>query len=220
MKPGAAGVTLIAVLLFGLASPAAASLITFRFTGTVTSVPVDEIGIGIDFGTAIEGSYTFESTAADLIAGGSSASYQMAGPPYGLTVDIGGILFETSDSLAINLFDAFVDQYGVLACSSDLSCAGALSIEIFLQDNSGTAFGSDLLPLTPPDLPSFAVRDFHLSTPDASLPQLQIDGTIETLVCSAGCVVPAPEPGVLVLVGTGVLALAGFHRRMRTRTRT
>jgi hypothetical protein len=218
MKPGAAGVTLIAVLLFGLASPAAASLITFRFTGTVTSVPVDEIGIGIDFGTAIEGSYTFESTAADLIAGGSSASYQMAGPPYGLTVDIGGILFETSDSLAINLFDAFVDQYGVLACSSDLSCARALSIEIFLQNNSGSALGSDLLPLTPPDLTSFAVRDFHLSTPDASLPQLQIDGTIERLVCTAGCVAPAPEPGVLVLVATGVLALAGFHRRTRART--
>jgi hypothetical protein len=220
MKPGAIRFALIAFLLAGALSPAAAAVITFSFTGTVTSVPVDEIGTGIDFGTAIEGSYTFESTAADLIAGGSSASYQMAGPPYGLTVDIGGILFETSDSLAINLFDAFVDQYGVLACSTDLSCAGALSIEIFLQDNSGSALGSDLLPLTPPDLTSFAVRDFHLSTPDASLPQLQIDGTIETLVCTAGCVVPAPEPGVLLLVSTGwgVLALAGFHRRTRTRT--
>jgi hypothetical protein len=35
-----------------------------------------------------------------LFAGGTSASYQMAGPPYGLTVDIGGILFETGDSPA------------------------------------------------------------------------------------------------------------------------
>jgi hypothetical protein len=219
MKPGAVGYALIAVLLVGLVSPASASLITFGFTGSVTDVPVDELGIGVGFGSAIEGSYTFESTAADLIAGGSSASYQMAGAPYGLTVDIGGNLFGTTDSLAVNLFDAFVDQYGVLACSSDLSCSGELSIQLFFQDPTGTALGDDLLPLVPPDLTGFASTDFHLFA-FVNGSELQIGGSIETLVCAEGCVVPAPEPGALVLVSTGwgLLALAGWRRRTRAKT--
>ena len=221
MKPGSIGLALIAVFVSGALSPAAAAVITFSFTGTVTSVPVDEVGTGVDFGTAIEGIYTFEATADDLIPGGSMASHQMAGPPYGLTVDIGGNLFGTSDSLAVNVFDGIVDQYGVLACSGGLDCSGELSIEIFLQDDSGSALGSDLLPLTPPDLASFAIRDFHLFTPDGSQPQLQIVGTIDTLVCMEGCAVSAPEPGALVLLSTGwgMLALMGWHRRVRLRAR-
>jgi hypothetical protein len=49
-------------------------VITFSFTGSVTAVPVDEVGSGVDFGTAIQGSYTFESAASDLVAAGTSAS--------------------------------------------------------------------------------------------------------------------------------------------------
>ncbi len=216
MKLGPIGFALIAVFLSGAVSPAAAIPIIFGFTGSVTDVPLDEVGLDLGLGTEIEGSYTFESTAADLIGSASSASYQVGGPPYGLTVDIGGNVFRTSDGLAVNLFDAFVDQYGVLACSLDLSCSGDLSVEIFLQDDSGAVLGSDLLPLTPPDLTSFATRDFHLyALVDGR--ELQISGTIDSLVCTAGCATAAPEPGALVLVGTGwgVLAFVGRHRRAR-----
>jgi hypothetical protein len=51
MKARNVGFALIAFLLAGALSPAAAAVITFSFTGTVTSVPVDEIGTGIGFGT-------------------------------------------------------------------------------------------------------------------------------------------------------------------------
>jgi hypothetical protein len=215
MKPGAIGFALSAVFLAGAFNPAAATVITFSFTGQVTAVPLDEVGTGVDVGTPIEGSYTFESTAADLIAGGTIASFQMAGAPYEFTVDIGGNVFGTSDALAINLFNASVDQYGVLACFGDLSCSGDLSLSIFLEDGSGTALANDLLPVTPPTLTSFPVRDFHLvALVNGS--QLQIDGRIDTLVCTEGCAVPAPEPGLFVLFGTGG-AIIAFRHRSRTR---
>ncbi len=72
MKPGAIALALIAFCPSGALSPAAAIPITFGFTGSVTDVPVDDVGTGVGFGSAIEGSYTFESSAADLIAGGST----------------------------------------------------------------------------------------------------------------------------------------------------
>src|SRR5689334_18794288 len=99
--------------------PACASTITFNFTGTVTQVPVDDIGTGIQSGDSITGHFTFDSTVADGIASPLSGSYTSTGTSFGMSVTIGAgaLLFSESGSLNIGILNSFVDQYTVTASS-------------------------------------------------------------------------------------------------------
>jgi hypothetical protein len=218
------GFATVAALLGGTVGPASASLITFSFTGTVTQFnadPDDPFGGGIGFGTAIAGSYTFESTTPDSAAAATTGSYQMAGPPFGVTATMAGEIFSITDFLAINVADDFggsVDQYGVLACAGGPgSCfsttgSGALTIGLFLEGPTGI-FGSDGLPLTAPPLASFATRDFRLFA-NAGDNQVEIEGTLDSLTCTAGCDgVPVQEPSSLLLLAAGLTALCHRWRR-------
>ena len=70
----------VAVFVTLIGADAQASPITFDFSGTVNQVPVldpsDPFGGTIGFGTAFVGSHTFESTASDLDASATGASYR------------------------------------------------------------------------------------------------------------------------------------------------
>jgi hypothetical protein len=94
-----------------------------------------------------------------------------------------------------------------------------LTLELFLQDNSGGALTGDLLPLVPPSLFSFAVQEFHLSQA-FGIGEVQVDGQVDTLTCIAGCAAPEPtpipEPTAAGLLLTVVLpaALAARKRLM------
>lgn len=217
------GFATVSTVLGSTVGPAWASLITFSFTGTVTQFnadPDDPFGGGIGFGTAINGSYTFESTTPDSAAAATTGSYQMAGPPFEATATIGGELFSTSDFLAINVANDFggsVDQYGVLACGGPGSCfsttsAGDLTIGLFFEGPT-SIFGSDGLPLTAPPLASFVTRDFRLFA-NVSDNQIEIEGILDSLTCTAGCDgAPVPEPSSLLLLAAGLTALCHRWRR-------
>src|SRR5213593_3196040 len=135
-----------AILLVTNVWSAASSPITVEFGGFVTQFntdPDDPFGGAVVFGTAITGTYTFESTTPDSIAVANAGSYQAGGAPLGLTVTIGGGSFTINDFLAVNVANDFagpVDQYGVLACSGGAACSGYTTIDLFLQDNDATVF--------------------------------------------------------------------------------
>lgn len=177
--------------------------ITFDFTGTVTQVPIDDLATGIQSGDAFNGSFTFDSSALDAIAAPTSASYTSNGAVFGMTVSVGAVMFSESGFLNIGLLNTFVDQYTVLASSP------GLTLDLLFQDNTGTAFSSDSLPLTPPPLAAFAQRAFDLDETDIAGNETQADGTISSLTCASGCATsPVPEPsgGGLLLAGAMVLA--------------
>lgn len=182
----------------------AAAPITFDFTGTVTQVPVldpsDPFGDTIAFGTAITGSYTFESTTPDAIPSPDAGSYSMFGPPFGMQVDIGGNAFSATDFLNIgvaNNFSGTVDQYTVLAQQTSDE---PLDIELFFEDNTGLALSSDALPTTPPPLLLFQIRSFSLiGTVDGN--QVEIGAQINTLTPA---VTQVPVPGTLLLLSVGL----------------
>lgn len=98
-----------------------------------------------------------------------------------------------------------MDQYTVLARSA----AADLTVELFLQDNTGNVFMNDRLPLAPPPLNQFAIRDLHLDALVAGR-QLQVDGQIGTLSAQA-----VPEPSlVFSVLASSLLLLVACRRRL------
>ena len=192
--------------------------IDFKFKGEVTSAffdPFDPFAGRIDFGTSFVGHYIFESTTPDAIPDPTVGSYSNFGTPFGVSVNIGGIDFSTSDFLNIgvaNDIGAGTDLYTVLGQQGiPGGLEDSLSIQLFLEDPTGTAFDSDALPLAPPDLSNFALRSFLLDgvrTAGGTTFQFQIQGSLTALA------VPEPSTGLLLAIGLVGLSLVR-HRRQR-----
>lgn len=202
-----------------LVTPVQASPVTFDFTGTVTGVGSDDLGLGVAVGTPITGSYTFDSSASNVRPPGGSASYQMGGSPYGFTALILGHPFGTSDFLAVNVVNNNPDdEYGILACAGGLSGCSAsgdtyLVFNWLLTDSTRAAFSSTALPLTPPSPAAFQTNFFELDNLTASGALESVQGRITTLSQPSEVVVP--EPGALLLLGSGFGALAFAQRALR-----
>jgi len=192
-------------LLSALLTSANAAPITFQFSGSVAQVPLDEVFGDIAVGDAIQGSYTFDSSAADLIPADPAAGSYTFAAPFGMNVSVGAHNFATSGSLNIGIVNSFVDQYTVLATSP----SGDLTLELFLQDNTGAVFSDDRLPLILPSLAAFAQRDFHLDGLFAGR-EVQVDGQ---LTAPPPQVVPEPSLADLFLAGS--ITLLGLARRKR-----
>ncbi len=198
------------VLLGALSAPwlACAGPVTFNFTGTVSQVPIDDFATGIQFGDAITGSFTFDSTSVDAIAASMAGSYTSTGPTFGITAAIGpsALPFLAPGAMNIGIMNTFVDQYTGHASSA------TLVLDLFFQDSSGAVFSSDGLPLSPPPLAGFAQREFHLDQTDGAGDETQVDGAITSLTCGSGCAattVPEPSTAWFLLAGT---ILPGYRR--------
>ena len=200
-------VGLFAIFVSGVVSYAAP--VTLQFFGTLTQVPIDDLYGDIAAGSPFSGSFTFETAAADLVpADLATGSYTSSGAPFGMTVNLGGRVFSAQDSLNIGIINSFVDQYTVLALRTD----GSLTLELFLQDNSGTGFSSDALPSSLPSSP-FTVRDFHLHEVTAA-GEFQADGHLDTVPSATP--IPEPASGSLLLTGAGLLMATnrGIRRKI------
>jgi hypothetical protein len=190
---------------FALLSSANADIVTFQFSGNVTQVPLDEVFGDIAPGDPIRGSYRFDTSATDLIPADLATGSFTFAAPFGMTATIGAHDFNAFGSLNIGILNSFVDQYTVLALSS----SGDLSLELFLQDNTGGAFTNDHLPLTERFSDSFTQQDFHL---DATLAggEIQVDGQL-----SAPNAQVVPEPRLVGLVMAGPIILLTVVARRR-----
>src|SRR5579872_2754675 len=104
-----------AACLFVLLGSANASTITVNFTGTVTQVPIDEVFGDIAFGDQIQGSFSYDPSAPDLIPGDPTVGSYAFGAPFGMTASIGAHEFDAFGGMSIGILNSFVDQLTVLA---------------------------------------------------------------------------------------------------------
>jgi hypothetical protein len=222
----AARLMLTLALCAGWTVAGEAAPVTFTFTGEVTQInrTGEPYSGPIAVGNAIEGHFTFESAAPDLIPDTAAGLFTSPlGAPYGLSVTIGGAsTFSTSGYLGINVYndpDGLMDSFGVMGCPGTV--CGSMLVALSYKDSSGTVFGGDSLPATPPPFGAFDSTLFWLYAPNIiDGNYVDVIGSLSSLACSAGCEpasTPVPEPGTLGMVGLAVSTLIGRGARSRRR---
>ena len=196
--------------------------ITFEFSGTVTTVNPALAGV-FSVGQSFSGSYTFESTAPDADGTAVFGTYENVSA---FTFNYGGGAYVGSTAPGVGSQSGritvgndepavlFPDTYRVLAFEAietvngpDIGAFSVVAALLFMGDPTGTAFGSDALPLTPPPLSGFTVSEFSLGFNNG-----QVDVAVLGTITSFNQV---PEPATLALFGIGLAGLGLAARRRR-----
>jgi hypothetical protein len=156
-----------AVLAFVLCvsfAPAQAETIKIGLTGVVDSVgdSYNLLGGKIQANDIITGFYTYDSLMSNSAPEPEYEGwYQYTTSPYGMSLTVGDITFQTDSEnvnfgieVSNNFYGESRDIY-VMNSNNNLSLANGLSIDNLhwqLDDYSGTALSDTALPLEPPDL--------------------------------------------------------------------
>jgi hypothetical protein len=217
---------LVAFRLFGLLAALSvggltqATPITFSFSGTVDNDP-----FGVFDTATFDGSYTFDSNTPQVLNTPSSGGYAGSGGIYSMTMSFAGTLDPSvagpyvADTLNITVNNDFpgpLDEYLVTGTSSIDS---ALSIQLTLDDSTGTAFSNTSLPLTAPSLAAFTSVRFALFDGTIDNP-IEAEGVLTSLQCTDGCrggTAPEPNGLVLIVAALGALWLRRFRASARVR---
>lgn len=203
--------TIFALLLCGfLPAVSSGELITIGLTGTIIRAddPQNVFGGQIQIDDTITATYSYESSTLDSNPSDPCVGdYWHYTAPYGISVHIGDLVFETNPNNVQFIVEIVNDQSGdsyLIRSRSNICSTGILvnMIDWTLADYSGTVLSSDALLTTAPNLDNW---DMDLG--------LTIDGPRGwdyLLVADITSVVLIPEPATLLLLAFGVTL---FKRR-------
>jgi len=198
-----------AAVLFFACSLARAELITIALTGQVYMIEDSQhiFGGQIHYNDTITGTYTYDTSTPDSeLSDPSIGAYWFYSTPCGVSFTVDGFNFRTDPdnvlfSVGVGNNEPLWDIYSI--CSrNNLPLSNGVLVDMInwqLTDSSRSAFSSDALPTTAPNLANFDM-DYGLS--------IYSGGDNEFLlradVISATVV---PEPTTLLLVAAGLLLL-------------
>jgi hypothetical protein len=224
MKQVYSALSLMVVLgsLFVGTTQSQGAITTFDFTADISGAGFDLIGAGFSSNTLM-GSYTFDDATAD--ADGSAGTGSYLGALTSLSfADIGANNTGTATNGDITVIDGVTDSYGVFADTGDglvgTTNAAGYSLDSFSQilaDNSGTGFGDDSLPSTPPSLGDFP--DIQSITLGLRFDAFTVNNAIYTIT-SLQAADPGPgrvpEPlSAAIWSLLGLCVATSWHRRQR-----
>lgn len=219
MRPTILAATTAVVLVHALSVDAAP--ITMTFTGQLQ--PGAPAAFASVLGTGeLTGTLTFESSTPDSLPLNSSQGFYV-GAVTAFSFTLGsyqGTFAGHNPGTGVAVQNAAQDRFTASALFSGVAVTGSGVtytpdfVAMILGDPTGTAFSSDLLQV--PDFADFSAGIFSLffrtnPTDPLSAISFAADITSLTLVPTADAV---PEPGSLLLLGTGVVAAV---RRSRSR---
>jgi len=195
-----------------------AELIQIGLTAQVGYVddPYNLLGNNVHQGDTITGFYTYDSLASDLSPDSTVwGSYQFSTSPYGISLTVGGLIFQT-DPTNVNFVITIADNYD----GSDFYGADSLNnlplnndvqiqdLRLGLWNDWGNAFTSDALVPLDSDVSKWTNGDLQLiisgrkePMPPGEKTEFYIDGHLTSVY------VIIPEPTSLCLLALGGLFL-------------
>jgi hypothetical protein len=199
-------------LLTIVATPASAAPITFSFSGSVTSID-PRLASKFSIGDAMSGTFVFDPAAAYTSCGSLCGDFHSALQTLSATIGsytLSGTAFEELFNFA-----PFYDKYTIVTNSPSGAPVNGFplwSFALTLTDPSATALTTQQT-LVAPVLANYAERLFILNFGDI-FDLAPVSGSLTSL--SVVTTPPAvPEPTSCLLLGTGIIALAGRVRRRR-----
>ena len=200
---------------WSILTPTYAALVTFDFTGNVTSQQGTLHGIG----SQITGTFTFDFAAAGVTSsGGTQADYSSAVSNFSIaefhSVPGGTGPIEILDNHPFpnppgSIQEAFVARY------TDLN--GTFTFDLDVIGSNPTAINSLALPLSPYALGPFDFKRFSFDNHDIRTPHIEMnlfgDITSVTLVENVSPAVPEPSTWAMMILGFGGIGFIAYRRR-------
>ncbi len=200
------------LLSVSLATESSGELITFQFSGTVTTV-VDRDNLeGFDFpgiGDPITGFYRFDSTTPDDVQDPSRGVFNISLPDTALRVLIGNLWLEAL-SYPIGITQNSYGVGGLIEFTSSPPLPAAIYRTFFGLGVTKDNLFSDpnVLPLSPPSLDGAFEPQMHMTLLGANLmsPRVDIFASLDSLTV-------VPEPSCLLLVEFALTLLLRIRSR-------
>ena len=218
-----------ALALMGCVSSADAAIIAYGFTGQVTGVGLPVFGLNPAVGTVVNGTFAYDTSAADFLSDLPDLGAYQQFPPYRLSVNIGGATAWSGAHVTISIYNDFggnVEDF--ISIGSQPAVVEGIQrnsvLNLTFVSKSTAVFANDQLP-TALNLADFDdSRSGHLINSENN--ERVIAFSIDTLTRlevvppdPGPGVSPVPEPLPWQLLALGLVVLGSFvrspHRGLR-----